>query len=88
MGGKVYACTVGANLPCGERADAGRAPSAAMTTFCNANPEAAAIPAGVTGRATVYQWRCADAQPSIVRQVVEADPQGFIANIWYEITPP
>ena len=38
MSGKVYACNFGANIPCQERADTSRAPSAAMNDFCKANP--------------------------------------------------
>jgi hypothetical protein len=87
MDGKVYACTVGANLPCGEKANTSRTPSTAMTDFCAANAEAAAIPAAVTGRATVYAWRCTAGAPAVVRQVVEPDKQGFLANIWHELKP-
>lgn len=87
MDGKVFACTVGANLPCGEKADASRTPSAAVIEFCRTNPDAAVVPAAVTGRATVYQWRCAGPDASIVRQIFEADPRGFIGNVWYEIKP-
>lgn len=87
MDGKVLACTVGANLPCGEKANTSRTPSAAMTEFCAANAEAAVIPAFVTGRATVYEWRCSAGAPSVVRQVVEADAQGFLASFWHELPP-
>jgi hypothetical protein len=58
MDGKVYACTVGANLPCQEKADTSRTPTSAMAEFCRDNSEADNIPAFVTGRATVYTWRC------------------------------
>jgi hypothetical protein len=34
MAGKVHACTFGANLPCAEKADTGREPSAAVSEFC------------------------------------------------------
>jgi hypothetical protein len=88
MDGKVYACTVGANLPCSEKADLGRAPSAALSEFCKTNADAAVIPAAVTGRATVYAWRCSAGVPEVVRQVFEADQRGFIANIWHEIPRP
>jgi hypothetical protein len=54
MAGKVYACTAGANLPCGEKADTSRSPTSAMTAFCRDNPGSDAIPMVVTGRATVY----------------------------------
>lgn len=85
MDGKVYACTVGANLPCLDKADLGRAPAAPIVRFCRLNPAANVIPAYVTGRATVYEWRCAQGAPAIVRQLATPDAQGYLSNIWYEI---
>ena len=87
MDGKVYACTIGANLPCTEKADTNRTPTQAMADFCQANPASDFIPAVVTGRATVYEWRCTDGKPEIVRQMTNVDAQGFQADIWYEIMP-
>jgi hypothetical protein len=86
MDGKVYACTVGANLPCGEKADTNRTPSEPIVDFCKANPSADVIPMAVTGRATVYEWRCTNGAPTIVKQFTEADARGFIASVWYEIS--
>jgi hypothetical protein len=86
MDGKVYACFVGANLPCQEQANTSQAPTANMTNYCRANADAAAIPAFVTGRATVYEWRCENGVATPGRQVLEVDTRGFIANIWHAIT--
>jgi hypothetical protein len=88
MAGKVYTCTFGANLPCGEKADTSRSPTPAMTTFCRENPGSAAIPMVVTGHATVYAWRCAGGAPAIERQFTTPDAQGFLAIIWHEIEAP
>lgn len=88
MGGQVYACTVGANLPCQAKADTSRAPAQAMIEWCRQNPTAAAIPAYVTGRSTVYLWRCRAGAPEIVRQITSPDARGYLSNIWYQITPP
>ena len=85
MDGKVYACTVGANLPCDARADTSRTPSAAIAEYCRANADAASVPAYVTGRSTVYEWRCAGGAPVIGRQFVQPDARGFLSNIWHEI---
>jgi hypothetical protein len=41
----------------------------------------------VTGRATVFEWRCANEPPTIVRQLAEPDAAGYLANIWYAIEP-
>jgi len=87
MGGKVWACFVGANLPCTTKADTSRTPTADMVDFCKANPASDFIPAVVTGRATVYQWRCTNGAPEIVKELVKPDAQGFLSNIWYELSP-
>jgi hypothetical protein len=86
--GKVLACTVGANLPCTEKASSDQTPTQEMKDFCQANASAEVIPAAVTGRATVYEWRCASGAPEVVRQVVEVDAQGFLKDIWYQIPAP
>lgn len=88
MDGKVYACNVGANLPCQEKADTSHTLTSGMIEFCRDNPDADNIPAFVTGRATVYAWRCASDTPAIVREVTKPDAQGFSSTIWYEIPPP
>jgi putative hemolysin len=85
MDGQVWACTIGANLPCHEKADMSEDPTEAMKEFCEANPTADGIPAAVTGRATVYQWTCKAGEPEVVRQVFHADPQGYLAEFWYEL---
>lgn len=88
MEGQVYACTVGANVPCTEKADVSREPTEAMIEFCRSNPGAENIPAAVTGRATVYAWRCAGEEPVVEKQVAEPDARGFLSNFWYQISPP
>ncbi len=87
MDGKVYACFVGANLPCTSKADTSRTPTADEKDFCTANPNADVVPAVVTGRETVYEWRCKDGAPEIVRQVFTPDARGFISDFWYALSP-
>lgn len=87
MNGKVYGCFVGANLPCTAKADTSRTPTADETDFCKANANADVVPAVVTGRDTVYEWRCRNGAPDIVRQVVTPDARGFLSQYWYELTP-
>ena len=87
MGGKVYACNVGANIPCTTKADTSRTPTQAVTDFCKANASADVVPAAVTGRATVYQWRCTNGEPAVVKQLITPDAQGFLASFWHEINP-
>jgi hypothetical protein len=35
----------------------------------------------------VFEWRCANERPAIVRQFAEPDAAGYLANIWYPIAP-
>ena len=87
MGGSVYACFVGANLPCDAKANTDQTPTQAETDYCIQNPNVDFIPAVVTGRETVYEWRCTDGTPEIVQQVFHPDAQGYISEIWYQISP-
>jgi len=87
MGGDVYACFVGANLPCDAKANTDQTPKQEEIDFCTQNPDSDFIPAVVTGRETVYEWRCTAGVPEIVRQVFQPDAQGFISDIWYQISP-
>jgi hypothetical protein len=85
MDGSVYACFVGANLPCDAKAQTDKTPTQAELDYCNQNPDAGYIPAAVTGHETVYEWRCNDGAPEIVQEVFSQDAQGYIAEIWYKI---
>lgn len=88
MDGRVYACNTGANLPCQEKADESRTASAGMIDYCQTNPVTDHIPAFVTGRATIYLWSCTDGKPVVVRALTKPDARGYIANVWYDLTPP
>jgi len=88
MSGSVYACAVGANIPCWSKADTSTEPSAAMVDFCKEQPGAGVIPASVTGRETVYDWSCQNGAPVAGQQVHQVDPAGYIVDYWYAIPPP
>lgn len=79
--GRVLACTVGANLPCG-KANTSRTPGEGVVHWCHANPDATSIPAAATGHDTIYQWSCHAGAPGIVRQALHTDPRGFVAEFW------
>ena len=85
--GRVLACFYGANLPCGEKADSSRRPCQGLVAYCRENPGADVVPAYVTGRRTVYEWRCRAGTPAIVRQFERIDEQGFAARYWHAVTP-
>jgi putative hemolysin len=88
MDGVLVACHFGANLPCLERADTSRTPTVVAAEFCAANPAAEAIPAFVTGRATVYGWGCAEGKPVVLEEIFHADGRGFLAELWHRVTRP
>jgi hypothetical protein len=88
MDGKLYACYVGANLPCGDKANTDTAPTQAENDYCKANPGADFIPAAVTGHNTIYSWKCQSTQAATDKQVFNADARGFITEIWYPIAQP
>jgi hypothetical protein len=85
MDGEVWACFVGANLPCSEKAATSTTPHPEMEPFCNENPNADAIPEAITGRATIYEWRCLDGTPHVVGQQFTVDSRGSLLDIWYEL---
>ncbi|MDR3575939.1 MAG: hypothetical protein P4L50_18910 [Anaerolineaceae bacterium] len=86
MDGKVYACTVGANLPCDSKANTDKTPSSAETDYCKANLNQD-IPAYVTGHDTIYTWHCSQQTPTVQQQVFTVDARGYIKEIWYQISP-
>jgi hypothetical protein len=87
VNGKVYACTVGANLPCESKANTSKTPNEGMTAWCQSNPSADFIPAVDTGHDTIYAWRCTNGTPVIVKQIFTVDARGFISEIWYPVNP-
>ncbi len=87
MEGQVWVCPLGANLPCAEKADLSREPSQAVADWCQANA-GADVPAYVTGRATVFSWKCDGTTAVIQRQVSAADPAGFLSAFWYPLEEP
>ncbi len=85
MDGQVYACNVGANLPCDAKANTDQTPTQAMNDFCAANSNSEFIPMAVTGHETVYNWRCNGAVAEVVDQFAQVDSRGYVADIWYKI---
>ncbi|MCA1554630.1 MAG: hypothetical protein LC737_09660 [Chloroflexi bacterium] len=88
MARKVFACNFGANLPCTTKANMDQTPTAALNDFCKTKPQSGFIPAVVTGRATVYEWRCANGVAEVARKRTQPDAQGYLSDIWYEIAAP
>lgn len=88
MDGAVYACNVGANLPCDAKPDADPAPTDAMVTYCSENPDASFIPMYVVGHDTLFAWSCSGGSPRRGKQTAQLDARGYVASIWHRIEPP
>jgi hypothetical protein len=84
MHGKVYVCAVGANLPCGSKADRAQRNSGAET-YCRENPAATDIPAFATGHATIYSWRCTAGKAVRGAPVADLDRRGFRRDLWHVV---
>lgn len=85
MQGKVYVCVVGANLPCGSKADrAKRNPGA--ETYCRDNPATTDVPAFATGHQTIYSWRCTAGKALRSAPIAGLDSRGFRRDIWHVVS--
>jgi hypothetical protein len=88
MNGRVWVCFGGANIPCMVKANTSDRPTPQMVAFCKTHPHALKIPVNVRGRATVYEWRCEDGKPQIVKEIYTPDSRGFISQFWRPLPPP
>jgi hypothetical protein len=79
-GATLMGCYVGANLDC-DKANTRRVLPGA-TAWCRSNPNAANIPMVATGHDTVYEWSCKGKRAVAGKQVMQVDPQGYIADNW------
>jgi hypothetical protein len=79
-GATLMGCYVGANLDC-DKANTSRVLPGA-TAWCRSNPNAANIPMVATGHDTVYEWSCKGKRAVAGKQVMQVDPQGYIADNW------
>lgn len=87
MDQQVYACFVGANLPCDSKANVDQTPTQAEIDYCTQNPNSDFIPAVVTGHETIYNWKCSITTPEAGQPAIAVDQQGYQSNIWYPLSP-
>jgi hypothetical protein len=87
MGGLVYACNFGANIPCDSKADTSKTPSQAMIDYCKQSPDNTYIPMSVTGHSVIYSWYCNNDTPEINGQLDTVDPAGYQASFWQLVNP-
>ncbi len=80
MDGRLLACFVGANLPCGKMNAARDNPGA--DAFCRDNPAAEFVPAFATGHDTIYAYRCRSGRAEITGTTFALDRRGFAAKLW------
>jgi hypothetical protein len=79
MGGSVWVCNHGANIPCAKGDTRRVLPS--VTDYCNENPNQDFVPMVVTGHGTIHSWECVGGRARI-KESEEVDRRGFIANQW------
>lgn len=87
LDGKVYACSVGANLPCQVKMKIDPTPSEPIKAYCTTTPDAEFVPMSVTGHDTIFSWRCVKGKPEVTH-VEELDTRGYMKRIWYELAQP
>jgi hypothetical protein len=80
MDGKLWACNIGANLPCGKANTATALP--AGDDWCKQNPNSDFIPAYITGHDSAENWRCTNGAPAITGPTAPIDAQGYLTNYW------
>ena len=85
MDAKVYVCAVGANLPCGSRANPSNQNRGAEN-YCKEHLDAAEVPAYAMGHDSLYAWRCAAGRAVRGQPVARIDRRGFRTDIWHELS--
>lgn len=86
MSGAVYVCAVGANIPCGAKADRAERNSGAER-YCRENRDATLVPAYATGHASIYSWSCSDGNAVPGKRLAKVDHRGFRVDFWYRVKP-
>ena len=79
MDAQVLMCSWGANLDCGKAETSPTLDSAA--NWCVANPNAAVVPAYVTGHDTIFRWSCLDGA-AVASDPAPLDARGFFQSDW------
>jgi hypothetical protein len=84
MRGAVYVCAVGANLPCGAKANRAHR-NAGAERFCRAHRDLGVVPAYVTGHDTLYSWSCTAGHAVRGKAVASLDARGYRTDIWHRL---
>ena len=84
MRGSVWLCNHGANLVCAKADTRTALPS--VTAYCKQNPNEEFVPMVVTGHGVNHSWGCVNGKAR-VKETVDLDERGFIANQWKRFAP-
>lgn len=84
MNGKVFVCAIGANIPCGAKADLAKR-NVGAEKFCQDNADAAFVPAYATGHETLFAWSCSLGHAVRGKVIAKLDPRGYRIDIWHEV---
>jgi hypothetical protein len=84
MGGKVYVCARGANIPCDSKADRSEVNRGAEN-YCRENPNGAEVPAYATGHRTIYRWKCVEGRAERGPTLIATDSRGYRTDIWHVV---
>lgn len=87
MENKVYACNIGANIPCSSKANTEKTPTQVMLDYCMQFPDSPVIPMSITGHSTIYSWYCIQDTPGILNQIDTVDAAGYQSNNWVLVEP-
>jgi hypothetical protein len=84
MNRMVFVCAIGANIPCGAKADLAKRNSGA-DKYCQDNPEATFVPAYATGHETLFAWGCSLAHAVPGKRIAKLDRRGYRIDIWHKV---
>lgn len=85
MGGAVFICAVGANIPCDAKADQAKGNLGAKN-YCRENPDAPFVPAYATGHNGLYEWSCSRGTAVRGKPSIKLDRRGYRTDVWYKVS--
>ena len=84
MNGLVFVCAIGANIPCGAKADLAKR-NLGADKYCQDNPETTFVPAYATGHETLFAWSCSLGHAVPGKRMAKLDARGYRIDIWHEV---
>lgn len=84
MNGMVFVCAIGANIPCGAKADLAKH-NLGADKYCQDNPESTFVPAYATGHETLFAWSCSLGHAVPGKRIAKLDARGYRIDIWHKV---